>query len=193
MSPTTTEFGSPSRLVRPGLLEEPRWYALRTRARHEKKVHSQLESRGVESYPAVVELERQWADRTRRVGMPLFPGYVFAWFPLKDLAEVLSTVGVATVVRVDGVPTPLRDEEIESVRRLARGVEETGQLPEHEDYLEPLEPGETVRVMSGPYEGMQGVLLEVRGNHRVTVRLPALRQAVSVEFKREWLEGVGGG
>ena len=72
---------------------ESHWYACRTRARAEKQVSRLLEGAGVENYLPLVELERKWADRTKRVGFPLFSGYTFARFPLKDLVEVVMTPG----------------------------------------------------------------------------------------------------
>jgi transcription antitermination factor NusG len=136
---------------------------------------------GFESYVPLVELERQWADRRKRVAFPLFPGYVFARFQLGEIHEILSTPGVVTVVRVNGYPTPIRDEELDSVRRLVAGVNATGLLPSPSDYLE---EGQEVVVVDGPFKGMYGVLLELRGRASVVVRLSAIRQAVRVRIER---------
>ncbi len=158
-----------------------RWYACRTRARAEKQVDRLLLAAGFESYLPLVELERQWADRKKRVAFPLFPGYVFARFRLGEIHEILRTPGVVTVLRVNGYPTPIREEELESVRRLVAGVNQTGVLPSPSDYLE---EGQEVVVVDGPFKGMYGVLLEVRGRISVVVRLSAIRQAVRVQIDR---------
>jgi len=165
----------------PELYATPHWYACRTRARAEKKVTQLFVGTRIECYLPVVDRERAWADRTKVVSFPLFPGYVFGRFPLTRLHDVLSTPGVVTVLRPNGYPTPVREEELASVRRLVEGARETGTVPEPADYLE---PGEEVVVTEGPFEGMRGVLLEVRGRRRVAVRIEALRQATSVEVPR---------
>lgn len=170
--------------------EEPKWYALRTRSRSEKKVARLLREREVEAYCPVVPRERQWADRKKTVSFPMFPGYVFACFDLRHVSEVFRVPGVATVVRTAGVPTPVRPEELEAVRRLERGVTETGQEPVPADFLE---PGDEVKVVDGPFEGMTGVLVEARGRARVTVRLTAIRQAVSIELPRDLVEPTAAG
>jgi len=51
---------------------------------------------------------RQWADRKKRVGFPLFPGYVFARFELRNVHEVLHTSGLVTIVRNNGIRRRLR-------------------------------------------------------------------------------------
>jgi len=169
------------------LYAEPRWYACHTRARAEKKVAERLEAAGVEPYLPLLERERQWADRVKRVRFPLFPGYVFARFDLTRLGAVVRTPGVSQVLRPSGYPTPVSEEELAAVRRLVAGANETGLLPTPVDYLE---PGQQVVVVSGPFQGMRGVLVEARGASRVVVCVSAIRQAVSVEMDRRLLRAV---
>ncbi len=170
------------------LIEHPHWFALQTRARHEKRVHNQLEKAGLESFPAVAPVEREWSDRTRRVRMPLFPGYIFVKVALGEVAQVLRWPGAVDLVRSQGVPVPVRREEMEAVRRLVAGVAETGGLPEPASYLS---PGQRVQVVDGPFQGLEGILLEVRGGPRVSVRFDALRQAKAVKVSRELLAPLG--
>ena len=166
------------------LYATPKWYACRTRGRAEKKVDGCLAGAGIRSYLPLIEQERQWADRKKRVMFPLFPGYVFARFKLAELYQVLQTPGLVTVVQMNGHPTPLRDGEVESVRALVDGVNRTGILPAPSDYLA---PGQAVVVIDGPFRGMRGTLLEIRGEARVVVRLSAIRLAVGVEMDRRFL------
>lgn len=158
---------------------EPRWYALRTRARAEKQVDRLLGRSGVERYLPLVEVERSWSDRTVRVGFPLFPGYTFARFDAEGYGEVIRTPGVVEVVGGSSGPVPVRAEELEEVRRLAAGVERAGQPPELLDWWE---VGTRVEVTSGPFRGMRGELVEVRGRSRLAVRITAIRLAASVEL-----------
>lgn len=165
-------------------LEQVHWYALRTRSRHEKRTHRFLQAAGHESFAAVAQVEREWADRIRRVRMPLFAGYIFVRVDLRRIGEVLQTPGAVDVVRTQGVPSPVRDEEMDAVMRMVRGIGETKE-PAHEvDYLA---PGDPVRLERGPFEGMVGRMIEVRGQSRVAVRLDALRMAKAVSVDRSCL------
>ena len=80
---------------------------------------------------------------------------------------------------MNGSPTPVRDAVIESIRALVHGAQTIGEEPSTHDYLV---RGQEVRVVQGPFEGLRGILTEVRGKTRIVVRLDAIRQAVSVEM-----------
>ncbi|MEX2156187.1 MAG: UpxY family transcription antiterminator [Gemmatimonadales bacterium] len=166
-----------------------RWYACRTRPRAEKRAGQLLRLRGVESYVPLLERERQWSDRTKRVGFPLFPGYVFAQFSLAMVHDVLGTPGVVTIVRNDGNLAPVRVEELESIRVLVSYVNAGNAPPEPAEFLE---TGQEVIVAHGPFSGIRGVLVEDRGRARVVIRLTALRKALSVELPREMLRAAAG-
>ncbi len=163
---------------------QPQWYACRTRPRAEKQAGRLLSLHGVQSYVPLLERERQWSDRKKRIGFPLFAGYVFAQFSLASLHEVLNTPGIVTVVRQGGKPAPVRSEELESVRVLVQCVNAGNAPPEPVEFLE---SGQEVIVSHGPFSGIRGVLVEDRGRARVVIRLSALRRALSVELPREIL------
>jgi transcription antitermination factor NusG len=171
------------------LADRQRWYACRTRARAEKKVDHLLTKAGVDSYVPLIERLRKWSDRSKQVTFPLFPGYVFARFSLSALPEIVRTPNLIEVVRVNGSPTPIREVEIESIRALVHGAGAIGEEPSVQDYLV---SGQEVRVIQGPFEGLRGILTEVRGKTRIVVRLEAIRQAVSVEMASRFVLPING-
>ena len=164
------------------------WYACRTRARAEKQVGRLLKLRGMESYVPLLEREREWSDRKRRIGFPLFPGYAFVQFDRVNLHCVLSTPGVVTVVRQAGDLAPVHAEELESVRLLVQCANSGNSVPEPVEFLE---SGQEVIVSHGPFSGIRGVLVEDRGRTRVVIRLTVLRRALSVELPRKILRAAG--
>lgn len=168
-------------------LKESNWFACWTRSRAEKRVKEWMDQREIEAFLPLVQKERQWADRKKRVPFPLFPGYLFVRLPLWRIQEVVRTPSVVTIVGTNGRPCPVRGQEIESVRVLVEGVNRTGILPSPADFLE---NGDRVRVIEGPFEGMEGILLEGAGKPRVVVQLKAIRQAVRVELDRSFLRPV---
>src|ERR1700689_1777482 len=87
-----------------GLLAQARWYAVRTRSRHEKLVARQLENQGIESFLPVVTQVRSWSDRRKEVETPLFSGYAFlrVIHSSDDRVRVLRTQGVVSFVGVHG-------------------------------------------------------------------------------------------
>jgi len=138
----------------------------------------------VESYLPLLEQVRQWTDRRKRVGFPLFAGYVFARFGVAMAQDVLRTPGVVEIIRHDGSPAPVRDEELDAIRIIVAGVNAGGSPPESVEFLH---QGQEVIVTEGPFGGIRGILVEDRRRARVVIRLSALRRALSVELPREML------
>lgn len=162
------------------------WYALYTKARHEKRVDSWLRERDLESYLPLVPRLRKWHDRKKIVEFPMFPSYVFARLTAESLPAALRSPGVATVVRSDGRPVPIPSEEIDNVRRFARALADAG----GEAVLKPLvEAGQEVRVVSGPFKGVEGTVLEQRARRAIIqVGIGAIHQGLRIELGVETLE-----
>ncbi len=153
-----------------------RWYALRTRSRHEKRVQDQLAARGLEPFLPLILCWRQWADRRKQVAFPLFPGYCFAHFALAQRVEVLKTHGVVEIIGSQGGPLPVPDHEIEAVQRLV-----TSTLPyDPHPYLQ---EGQAVEVIRGPLKGLTGVLLRKGARARLVISIHLIHQSASVELE----------
>lgn len=169
------------------LYSESHWYACYTRARHEKQVEQLLRQRGFESFLPLIPRVRQWKDRKKLVEFPLFPSYVFGRFTLKELHGVLTTPGVSTVVRASGYPTPIPEHDIENVRLFARAIAETGVEPEQRPYLV---EGQWVKVLEGPFEGVEGIVIEQRGRKRVLVGVEAIGQGLEIDIDARLLKPI---
>jgi transcription antitermination factor NusG len=160
------------------------WYACHTRARSEKRVAATLLERDVPVFLPTVALARRWADRTLTVAFPLFPGYVFARFEPTQLYSVISVPGLATVVRFGRRPIPVRAEEIENIRRVAASYSVIGRRPAPQPFVK----GETVRVADGPFKGVLGTVVEVRGRRRLLAGIQTIGLSVSIDVDVAVLE-----
>lgn len=167
-------------------LAEPRWYACYTRGRAEKKVGALLPRLGIETYLPLVPRERSWADRMKQVDWPLFPSYVFARFPLESVSTVLRTPGISTIVRLGGEYVPIEDSEIDNIRRFADALARRGW-----DAVEPVTyigAGDRVRVIDGPFSGVEGIVVRRRRRDRLVVGLGAIRQGFEVDIPARQLK-----
>ena len=159
-------------------LHEPRWFACYTRGRHEKLVTQRLQQHSLDCYCPLIPLQRQWHDRRKIVEWPLFPSYVFVRCPPAGLSRVVSTPGVVGVVSSNGAAVSIDGGEIDNVRRFVAA------LGRGEGRAEPVagfEKGTRVRILSGPFMGIEGVIVEKRGRDRVLVGLEAIAQSWEVE------------
>jgi len=101
----------------PGSNESNEWFAFRVRPRHEKQVSIALREKGFTEFLPLYKSKRQWADRTKVVEMPLFPGYIFCSTSRSLIVPVLMTSGVIDVVRAGTNPLPADKAEIEALQQ----------------------------------------------------------------------------
>lgn len=165
----------------------PRWYACYTRARHEKRVNSLMERRGIESFLPLAPRVSQWKDRKKLVEWPLFPSYVFVRCPSSELHEILSLPGVATVVRTGGRPAAIADSELENIRLFAQALSGGGVEVERRPFFA---EGEWVEVTAGAFEGVRGVVVGRSGQRRVLVGLKAIGEGLEVNVDTKLLKPV---
>ena len=153
---------------------EPRWYAAYTCSRHEVKIAEQLARRSVEHFLPLYQSVRRWKDRRVQLQLPLFPGYVFVRLSLRDRFRVLQVPGVAKLVGFNGAPTPLPQEEIETLKKgLVCGVR-----VERHPFLT---VGRQVRVKAGPLSGLQGILVKRKNKVRIVVSVELIQRAMAVD------------
>jgi transcription antitermination factor NusG len=153
---------------------EPHSYAIYTRSRHEKIVAKQLGQR---------ETVRNWKNGRFKVQIPLFPEYLFVRIPLKERLRVLQVPGVVTIVGFKGIPAPLPQAEIETIRdALSKGVHATPH-----PYLK---VGTRVRIKGGPLEGMQGILSRKKGHLRVVVSVDLIMRSIAIDIQASDVEPI---
>ena len=154
---------------------EALWYAAYTNANHEKRVTQQLEQRSIEHFLPLYESARRWKDRRVRLQMPLFPGYVFVKLALRDRLQLLQIPGVVQLVSFNGHPAPLPQEDIQAIRNCL----DRGQQVEPHPYLT---AGRRVRVMSGPLQGLEGIILRRKNKTRFVLSFELIMRSVAVEI-----------
>jgi transcription antitermination factor NusG len=173
-----------------GASARSRWYACQVMSRAEKKVARYLDDQGIESFVPLMSVESQWKDRKKIVELPLFRGYLFARFSLDRFGSVLRVPGIATVVRHNGAPAPIADEDIENVRRFAEHLAGAGLEPEPvRQFVE----GQRVRILAAPFAGsVEGVVMDLRPgqNVEVFVGVQLIGQFVRIKVRAEDLEPV---
>jgi len=162
------------------------WFALRVKSRSERVVATIAGNKGYEEFLPVYHSRRRWSDRTKSIELPLFPGYVFCRLDPNHRLPLLTIPGALHFVGIGKVPVPIDDAEIASIQAAVH----SGLTIEPWSYLE---VGQTVRLDHGPLAGLEGMLVEVRKQHRLVVSVTLLQRAVAVEIEREWVTPVGAG
>jgi transcription antitermination factor NusG len=164
-------------------LTEFPWYALRVRYQSEGLTRERLCGKGYPTFAPMYRTRRQWADRVKQIEVPLFPGYVFCRFDVRDWMPVRTTPGVVSVVSVGDAPAVVDEREIEAIRATLKG----GNAAEPWPFLR---AGQRVRVTSGSMRGHEGILQIIKNRCKLVLSISLLQRSVAVEVDRDCIEPV---
>ncbi len=157
------------------LSDRKEWYAVYTKSRHEKIAEVNLQSRGIITFLPLREMVSRWKDRKKVINVPLFPSYIFVNANLSDVYDkVVYTRGVLRVVGCNGIPIPVSNQQVESVKMLVQSKLKYDPYP----YLD---SGREVVIKSGPLQGVVGRIIEKRSKHTFVLSIDLIKRAVSVE------------
>jgi transcription antitermination factor NusG len=166
-------------------LNVPRWYAVHTRARHEKKVTAELQRRGVNAFLPAAREVRRWSDRRQVIESPLFPCYVFVHTSLvfAPRMTVLQTAGVFRFVGFNHGPVPIPDVQIEAVQSVL-----ANHLPVCACGF--IKVGERVRIRGGALDGLEGVLVGRNGQRSLIISIDLIQKSMAVKVEGYDIERV---
>jgi len=166
-----------------GATSSASWYALQVRSRKEGYVASQIQGQGFECLLPTYKSVRKWSDRVKELEQPLFPGYLFCLFDFQHRRPVVTTPGVLQIVGFGRKAIPVPDEEIQALQLAL-----TSGIPKQPWPF--LEVGQRVRVIHGTLTGLEGILVNIKGNHRVVLSVSLLQRSVAMEVETSWLSPV---
>jgi len=174
-----------------------RWYVVHAYSGYEKQVmrslHERVQLAGMEDCFGEIlvpteEVVEMRGGQKRKSERKFFPGYVLVqmemseatWHLIKDTPRVLGFIGGTA-----DKPAPITEKEAEAI---LRRVADSGDKPRPKTLFE---PGETVRVVDGPFADFNGVVEEVNyDKSRVQVAVTIFGRATPVELEFSQVEKV---
>ena len=169
---------------------QAKWYVVHTYSGHENKVkvniEKMVENRNMQNLilEVVVPTENviEVKDGQRKIKTrKMFPGYVIIKMIVTNESWYLvrNTQGVTGFVGHGSEPIPLTDEEVARM-----GIEKV--------FIElDVEPGDTVRVINGPFESFMGVVEDINREKQVlTVKVSMFGRDTPVELEFAQVEKV---
>jgi transcription antitermination factor NusG len=97
---------------------------------------------------------------------------------------VVTTPGIVSILTVNGEVATIAESEIESVRRAV----EWGNRVEPHPFLR---CGDRVRVICGPLQGLEGILVRKKNLYRLVLSVEILERSAAVEVDVSAVERVG--
>ena len=170
--------------------EKAEWYVVHTYSGHENKVKMNIEkiveNRGMQDVILEVKVPTEekieYKDGKKKVKeVKLFPGYALVKMHMTDESWYLvrNTRGVTSFVGPSSKPIPLTDKEI-----VAMGVEK----PRVEVGVK---VGETIKVISGPFETFMGTIEHINIEKRtVKVLISMFGRETPVELEFDQIEKI---
>ena len=159
------------------------WFAIRVRSRYETRVATELKQKGYDEFLPMYDCVRRWSDRDKAVQQPLFPGYLFCRFRVRERLPILKTANVITIAGSGKTPIAVGDDEIDALKAVIRS--DLPALP-----WQHVAVGSKVYIERGPLAGLEGIALNVEKKFRLIVSVPLLQRAVAVEIDRSWARPV---
>jgi transcriptional antiterminator RfaH len=150
------------------------WYLVQSKPRQAERAEANLVHQGYSVFHPRLMVERIRRGRRVTVEESLFANYLFIrlrrwvdnWYPLR------STRGVSRLVGFGQGPLPVEDRLIEEIqRRLAVAPTESA-----------LSPGQQVRIVEGPFRGLDAIFKAHQGERRAQLLIELLRRQVTVSL-----------
>jgi transcription antitermination factor NusG len=121
-------------------------------------------------------------DRRKKILIPMFPGYIFVELHSLDnvtKVDVLKTFGVVRILgKPRGAePLPIPDEKIDAIQRIVQSRVEVQQF----QYPK---VGEPARIIDGPFQGVEGLVLKTDYQKELfVVAIELLQRSVAIKLE----------
>lgn len=161
-----------------------RWWVAHTKSRHEKSLARVLNQWDQAYFLPMVEKVHVARNRKVKALIPLFPGYIFFAGDDSDCYRLMTTNRVAQILYVED-----QDQLLGDLVQLRNALEVgAGERLNPHPFLQ---HGTNVRITSGVFRGLEGVVQRYKqGTQLVVLQVEALGQAVALEVDAGMVECV---
>lgn len=93
-----------------------KWFVLRVKPKHEKKVTQLLLELNFQAYNPIVKVKRKWSDRIKTIELPAIPGIIFIKTNLIHKNKIFCSSSIKGWLYENNSPVNVRDSEIEALK-----------------------------------------------------------------------------
>ena len=143
------------------------WYAIHSKPRQEERALENLQRQGFEAWLPLLTIEKVLRSKLVQVVEPMFSRYLFIRLDTEQTnwSPIRSTLGVSKLVSFGNRPAVVADELIEALQQLPE------QAPQRL-----IQPGQQVKIVSGPLRGLEGIYQQADGELRAMVLIELLNK-----------------
>ena len=160
------------------------WYAVQTKPRQESVAALNLVRQGYTTYLPKIRVRKRRRQQWQKVVEALFPRYLFIDVVTgeQSTAPVRSTIGVVGLVRFG---TQLQSVPEQVINYLKQNEETDTGLRSADEW--PHQPGDTVRVLEGPFAGLSGIYQVEKDESRALLLIELLGRRNTVVVAQQAL------
>lgn len=153
------------------------WYILYTYPRAEKKVYNHLLNNNIEAFLPTTKTISRWKNRqVRLIEKVLFPSYIFVKINKGNLSDMIKLSGISSFVSCGNEPSTMRQSEIDYIKTiLNQNLEITT-----DSYVK--NNNQYVKIMSGPFMGYEGIIVNKQGKSLFGIELKGIKQVIFVNI-----------
>lgn len=149
------------------------------RPRCEKKMAEYARLRGMSHYLPLRRETKIYQRRKVTVEKPVFPGYFFVAFDAEGRLALLKTNNIVRILKPASQRLLLH--QLAQIRKALR-------VDPSLSTCAALRTGHRVRINTGPFMGIEGVVKSLKGKTKVCLNVELVGRAVVVEVDRQYLE-----
>lgn len=145
------------------------WYIAFVKSCQERSTSARLSEMGIESYVPIQQVRRRWSDRWKIVEQVLLRGMVFINCDDQTrrlLFESVHNIYAYMTDKQTHRPIIVPDCQMQAFQFMVSNATDPILLN-----TSTLLPGDLVRVVSGPLQGMEGELVNIDGKARLAIRI----------------------
>ncbi|WON77202.1 transcription/translation regulatory transformer protein RfaH [Serratia sp. UGAL515B_01] len=148
------------------------WYLLYCKRGQLLRAQEHLVRQQVNCLSPIITLEKFVRGKRTLVSEPLFPNYLFVEFDPERIhtTTISATRGVSHFVRFGALPTQIPPQVIKDLQAHSDGHYVDPKIPQ---------PGDTVLIVDGVFEGLQAIYTEPDGEARSMLLLNLINKQVN--------------
>ena len=158
-----------------------KWFAVYVKSRTEKKVHSKLIEKKINSFLPLQKILKQWSDRKKWIEEPLIKSYLFVKITEEQRLSVLNTGGAVRFLTYLGKPAAIPQNQID-VLLLSQD-----DSVEREIINEKIEIGSKVEIIGGPFKGHKGLLIEYNNKQMFSIEISHIGYSILLKIPDKYL------
>ena len=89
-----------------------KWFVLKVKYRHEKKISNLLESLNFKIYNPTITILRKWSDRVKKINVAAIPGIIFIKINLKEKNKIFCSSSIKGWLYENKNPVSVNQNEL---------------------------------------------------------------------------------